>query len=146
MGRKRFPNAVSWRLIAAYAALLAAGTAFLDWIDYNRLVRSAPGGLYIGLLATAFLTLGIVVGTRLARRPAAFSETDRDAQIELGVTGRELEVLQAIADGLTTKEIARRLAISPNTVKTHSARLFEKLSAGRRTEAIARARALGLLR
>ncbi len=134
-----------WRTILAYGALLALGTALLDWIDYQRLIRSSAGGVWAGLIATAFLALGVAVGVHLVRRTPAPQSSDPDAQAALGITPRELEVLHAIADGLSTKEIARRLAISPNTVKTHSARLYEKLSAVRRTEAIAKARALGLL-
>ena len=143
---RRAPFPLPWRSILAYAALLAAGTALLEWIDYHRLIRSAPAGLYTAILATLFLALGLIAGVRLVRRMPPPPASDAAAQAALGVTPRELEVLHAIAEGLSTKEIARRLAISPNTVKTHSARLFEKLSAVRRTEAIARARALGLLR
>ena len=135
-----------WRSILAYATLLAAGTAVLEWIDYRGLIRSGPTSLYTAILATLFLALGVAVGVRLVRRTPPPPASDAAAQAALGITPRELEVLHAIAEGLSTKEIARRLAISPNTVKTHSARLFEKLSAVRRTEAIARARAFGLLR
>ena len=143
---RRATSAFPWRSALAYGAALAGGTALLEWIDYHRLIRSGPAELYTALLATVFLALGVVVGVRLVRRIPAPPTSDPAAQAALGVTPRELEVLHAIAEGLSTKEIARRLAISPNTVKTHSARLFEKLSAVRRTEAIARARALGLLR
>lgn len=144
--RPRASAPIPWRTIVAYAALLAGGTALLDWIDYHRLVRSGPAELYTALLATVFLALGVVLGVRLVRRRPEPPASQADAQSALGVTPRELEVLHAIAEGLSTKEIARRLAISPNTVKTHAARLFEKLSAVRRTDAIARARTLGLLR
>ena len=139
-------HALPWRTILAYGALLALGTALLEWIDYHRLIRGGPTGLYTGLLATVFLAIGVAVGIRLVRRAPAPIASDAETQAALGITPRELEVLHAIADGLSTKEIARRLAISPNTVKTHSARLYEKLAAARRTEAIARARTLGLLR
>ena len=63
----------------------------------------------------------------------------------LGISGRELEVLQALASGQANKEIARTLGVSPNTVKTHVARLYEKLGAVRRTDAVARARELGIV-
>jgi ATP/maltotriose-dependent transcriptional regulator MalT len=67
------------------------------------------------------------------------------AQAALGISPRELAVLQELAAGRSNKEIAIRLAVSPNTVKTHTARLFGKLGAKRRTDAINRARELGLL-
>jgi ATP/maltotriose-dependent transcriptional regulator MalT len=64
----------------------------------------------------------------------------------LGISARELEVLELLAAGRSNKEIARRLDVSPNTVKTHLANLYEKLEAERRTEAIRRARDLGMIR
>jgi RNA polymerase sigma factor (sigma-70 family) len=67
------------------------------------------------------------------------------AQSSLGITERERQVLQLLADGRSNKEIAAQLGVSPNTVKTHVARLFEKLQVGRRTEAIQLARELGLV-
>jgi RNA polymerase sigma factor (sigma-70 family) len=67
------------------------------------------------------------------------------AQSSLGITERERQVLQSLADGRSNKEIAAQLGVSPNTVKTHVARLFEKLQVGRRTEAIQLARELGLV-
>jgi ATP/maltotriose-dependent transcriptional regulator MalT len=73
-------------------------------------------------------------------------EIDPHAPSRLGISGRELEVLAHLAAGRSNKEIAQRLEVSPNTVKTHVARLFEKLGARRRTQAILRARELGVLR
>jgi DNA-binding CsgD family transcriptional regulator len=133
--------------IGAYGALLAAGAFVLQWLDYQRLGRSHVGQLYGLLIAAAFLVLGIAIGMRLLARPgpATFDGNPR-AQAALGISARELAVLQQLAAGRSNKEIAAALHVSPNTVKTHVARLFEKLGARRRTEAIARARALGLLR
>lgn len=134
--------------IALYAALLALGTLALQWLDYQRLVRSNAAAVWDGLLAAGFLALGIWVGTRLLGRrapPARTGEGNPRAQAALGISPRELDVLREIAAGLSNKEIARRLAVSPNTVKTHVARLYEKLGARRRTDALRRARELGLL-
>lgn len=64
---------------------------------------------------------------------------------ELAITPRELEILGLIADGLSNREIADRLFVSENTVKTHSSRLFQKLGASRRTQAAQRGRDLGLI-
>ena len=135
-----------WKRAVIYGALLAAGAFALQWLDYQRLARAHSGDIYVFLIALAFLGLGIFVGVRAvgASKPAAFDGNPK-AQAALGISARELEVLQEIAAGCSNKEIAARLNVSPNTVKTHVARLFEKLGAKRRTDAINRARELGIV-
>ncbi len=135
------------RTIALYGLALALGAVLLQWLQYRMLVREHPGEIYLALFAAGFLALGIWLGARLFRRaPASESFTPNTAaQTSLGISDREYEVLQHLAAGRSNKEIAAKLAVSPNTVKTHIARLYEKLSAARRTEAIAKARELGLI-
>jgi len=135
------------RLIG-YGTLLALGTLALAWLDYLRVARLHAQGVYTFLVALGFLVLGVFVGARaFARRPpaAATEPGNPRAQASLGISEREIVVLKHLAAGGSNKEIAQQLGISPNTVKTHIARLFEKLGARRRTEAIQRARELGLL-
>lgn len=142
------PSPVPWKPVLLYGGLLALGTLALQWLDYQRLVRSHAALVWDGLLAAGFLALGIWLGVRLlARRapPSAGTEGNPQAQAALGISDRELEVLAEIAAGHSNKEIAARLHVSPNTVKTHVARLFEKLGARRRTDALRRARELGLV-
>ena len=130
-----------------YGLALAAGALGLQWLEYRFWARSHAGEVYVALVAAAFLALGVWVGTKLLpRRPAAggFSPNER-ARASLGITDREYEVLRLLAGGCSNKQIARQLELSPNTVKTHVARLFEKLKAVRRTEAILIARDLGLV-
>ena len=117
-------------------------------IEFQLLVRTHPGELYIGLIAAGFMALGVWVGVRLMpRRPAAGDFQVNERALEsLGISQRELEVLVLLAAGRSNKEIANQLEVSPNTVKTHVAKLFEKLDVSRRTEAIRRARELGMLR
>ena len=145
--RPRF--AMPWIHIVLYAALLAGGTVALQWLDYQRLVRSYPSAIYDGLLATGFLALGLWLGMRLLGRGASPAEPAGEgnprAAEALGISPRELEVLQEIAAGHSNKEIALRLHVSPNTVKTHIARLFEQLEARRRPDALRKARELGLV-
>src|SRR5690606_14149923 len=62
------------------------------------------------------------------------------------LSDRELEVLECLADGQTTGQIAAKLYISDNTVKTHVRHILEKLEASNRTEAVSKAIALGLIR
>ena len=136
-----------WKHAALYGVLLAVGAFTLQWLDYQRLARAYSADLYIALIACGFLALGLYIGARVlgkAPQPAAF-DGNPQAQASLGISARELEVLQELAAGRSNKEIAARLDVSPNTVKTHTARLFEKLGARRRTDAINRARELGIL-
>ena len=135
-----------WRPIAVYGAALAAGALALQWLGYDRLAWSRPGEIYIALIAAAFLALGIYLGRRLfaAPRPSTF-DGNPQAVASLGISPRELVVLKELAAGRSNKEIARRLEVSPNTVKTHLARLYEKLGAERRTDAVNRARELGII-
>jgi DNA-binding CsgD family transcriptional regulator len=135
------------RTIALYGLALALGAVLLQWLQYRMLVREHPGEIYLALFAAGFLALGVWLGARLFRRPPANANfaPNTAALASLGVSDREYEVLQHLAAGRSNKEIAAKLAVSPNTVKTHIARLYEKLEAARRTEAIAKARELGLI-
>jgi DNA-binding NarL/FixJ family response regulator len=133
-----------WKRAAIYGALLAAGALVLQWLDYQRLARVHSGDIYIFLIAALFLGLGILVGTRV-HAPVERQNGNPQAQTSLGISPSELGVLKEIAAGRSNKEIASRLNISPNTVKTHAARLFDKLGARRRTDAVNKARELGIV-
>lgn len=134
------------RTILVYGALLAAGTFALEWLQFRLLVRTHAVEAYVALVAVAFMGLGVWLGAKLFRRaPAVPFAPNTRAQETLGISGRELEVLELLAAGRSNKEIAKRLEVSPNTVKTHVTKLFGKLEARRRTEAIQRARELGVI-
>lgn len=135
------------RTILIYGSLLALGVLGLQWLEYRLLVREHTFEIYAAIIAIGFMALGVWTGARLFRRaPPAPFEINVQALESLGISEREREVLELLAAGSSNKEIARRLDVSPNTVKTHVARLFEKLSVGRRTAAISRARELGVIR
>lgn len=139
--------ATAARPFLLYGAILAAGALALTWLDYLRLARTFPGEFQIFLIATGFLGLGLWAGARIfaGKREITAFDGNPAAQRTLGLSEREMEVLALIAGGLSNKEIAARLNVSPNTVKTHVARVLEKLEVSRRTAALARARELGLL-
>lgn len=135
------------RIVLIYGLLLAGLAAGLQWLEYQYVVRSHATETYVALVALTFLGLGIWAGAKLVRRPPPGEFVPNTVvQGTLGISGRELEVLQLLAAGLSNKEIARQLDVSPNTVKTHVANLFEKLEVKRRTGAIQRARELGMIR
>lgn len=135
------------RTIILYALALAAGASLLQWLEYRFLARTLSTELYIALLAIGFIGLGVWAGRRLTPAPAAGEGfTRNEAAIrELGLSPRECEILELLASGQSNKEMARTLAISPNTVKTHLARVYDKLDVERRVQAIEKARWLALI-
>jgi DNA-binding CsgD family transcriptional regulator len=134
------------RHVALYGGACAVVTLAAAWIEYGLAPSPGRWGLALVAVAALFAALGAWIGHRLT--PRARSGTfvrNTAAAHSLGLSARELEVLDRLAEGAPNKLIARRLGISPNTVKTHVARVLDKLDARTRTEAIARARALDLL-
>jgi DNA-binding NarL/FixJ family response regulator len=135
--------------LVVYGVALAAGALLLQWLEYQRFAQFHSAELQIGIVAALFLALGVWAGSRLFRRSATDDAAEAPgnpaARAALGISDREHEVLGLLAGGLSNKQIAAKLGVSPNTVKTHIARLFEKLGARRRTEAILKARELGLV-
>jgi DNA-binding CsgD family transcriptional regulator len=134
----------------------------LKLIEFRFLVVEHSLEIYGGLIALLFAALGIWLGLKLTKKeevvllkevvkevpvpqlaePFAVNE----AQLKnLGITKRELEILELIAQGMSNREIAEKLFVSENTVKTHSSRLFDKLSAKRRTQAVQIAKENGLI-
>ncbi|MES1201293.1 MAG: response regulator transcription factor [Pseudomonadota bacterium] len=134
------------RTILLYALALAAGAFALQWLQYRYFVRAFSAEVYVGLIAAAFAALGLWAGLRLARRPApAGFEKNTAALASLGITQREQQVLALLAAGKSNKEIAQDLGVSPNTIKTQIASLYQKLGAQRRTQAVQKARELALI-
>jgi len=127
----------------------------LKLVEYRFLVVQHSIEIYGGLIALLFAVLGIWLGLKLTRNketiivkevPAPqFFTLNEKRLAELGITRRELEILELIANGLSNREIAEKLFVSENTVKTHSSRLFDKLSARRRTQAVQLGKELGLI-
>ena len=157
------------RTVAFYGLLGGILIAALKLVEYRFLVLEHSLEIYGGIIALLFSALGIWLGLKLTRThetvvvrevpvpvevrvpvsepvPVAGQFTRNTARLhQLGITPRELEILEAVADGLSNREIAERLFVSENTVKTHAARLFDKLSARRRTQAVQRAKEAGLI-
>jgi DNA-binding CsgD family transcriptional regulator len=134
-----------WRLIIVYGLAFAALTFLLEWLDYKHAVHAWSTEFYVACIAIVFVALGIWVGNRLTAKPREPYVRNIAAIKSLGISAREVEVLDLLAAGHANKVIARRLDISPNTVKTHVARLFEKLEVASRTQAISKARELDIL-
>ena len=133
------------RPIILYGTALAAAAFLLEWLNYKHVVHRWSTEFYIACIAILFVALGIWAGNRLTARPRqAFVRNDA-AVAALGLSARECEVLEMLAAGHANKVIARQLAISPNTVKTHVARVYEKMAVASRTQAVQMARTLDIL-
>ena len=145
------------KTVLVYGILGGVLIAVLKLVEYRFLVLEHSLEIYGGIVALLFSGLGIWLGLKLTRTretvvvrevpvpvtgPFARNETRLE---QLGITPRELEILEAMAAGFSNREIAERLFVSENTVKTHAARLFDKLSARRRTQAVQRAKEAGLI-
>ena len=146
------------KTILVYGLLGGVLIAGLKLIEYRFLVVEHSIEVYGGLVALLFSALGIWLGLRITGRrerivvrevqvaaPAEPFVPDAARLEQLGITPRELQILELIAAGLSTREIAEKLFVSENTVKTHSSRLFDKLDARRRTQAVQRAKEAGLI-
>lgn len=133
------------RPVILYGIALAAAAFLLEWLNYKHVVHRWSTEFYIACIAVLCVVLGIWVGNRLTARPRQPFVRNDAAIAALGLSARECEVLDMLAAGHANKVIARRLDISPNTVKTHVARVYEKLEVASRTQAIQKARALDIL-
>jgi NarL family two-component system response regulator LiaR len=145
------------KTVLIYGILGGVLIAALKLIEYRFLVLEHSLEIYGGLVALLFSALGIWLGLKLTRTretvvvrevpvPVVGPFQRDEARLgELGITARELEILEAMAAGFSNREIAEKLFVSENTVKTHAARLFDKLSAKRRTQAVQRAKEAGLI-
>lgn len=127
---------------------------FTSFSDRERIVRALDAGA-IGYLLKDAEPEEILAAIRAAARgesplaPRAAAELladrkNRPPTIEL--TGRELEVLRLVVDGLANKQIARRLGISEKTVKGHLTNLFQRIGVADRTQAALWAERTGVLR
>jgi DNA-binding CsgD family transcriptional regulator len=145
------------RHVLIYGLIGGILIAALKWTEYRFLVIEHSIEIYSGLIAATFAVLGIWLGLKLTGRrqtivvkeipvpaggPFVLDERKRE---DLHITRRELEILELIAQGLSNREIAEKLFVSENTVKTHSSRVFDKLGARRRTQAVQLGKEFGLL-
>lgn len=143
------------KTVIGYGLLGGALIALLKVIEYRYLLVEHSLDIYGGIVAAVFSAVGIWLGLKLTRpretvvvkevRVAGPFARDDARLAELGITARELEILEAMAAGFSNREIAERLFVSENTVKTHAARVFGKLSARRRTQAVQRAKEARLI-
>ncbi len=147
-----------YKEIISYAVAMAILLLLLRWLEFKFLILEHQYEIYIGIISVFFLLFGIWLANKITkpkiktiivekeiRVPMVTFILNQDALQQRNISKRELEVLSLMAEGLSNQEIAEKLFVSLNTIKTHSAKLFEKLEAKKRTQAIETAKKLQLL-
>ncbi len=150
---------IKHKSVLLYGISLALLLFVLRWLELRFLIFDHALEIYIGAIAIFFTALGIWLALKLTKPKIERVVVEKEIYIEkarefvfneaemarLGISKRELEVLQLMAEGLSNAEIANRLFVSLNTIKTHASNLFFKLDASRRTQAIEKAKSLCLI-
>ena len=146
-----------------YGVSLAVLLLLLKWLEWRFIIMDHAFEIYAGAIAVVFMGLGIWLALKLSKpkketvyvkvevekeiyikEPAEFVMDEKELE-KLGLSKRELEVLQLMAEGLSNQEIAERLFVSLNTIKTHSSKVLEKMDVKRRTQAIEKAKRLKII-
>jgi NarL family two-component system response regulator LiaR len=146
-----------YKSFIGYAAAMAVLLILMRWLELGLLVFRHSFEIYAAVIAMIFMALGIWLAVKLVKPktetivvekevPAAKEFVRNESEIaQRNISKRELEVLELMASGHSNQEIADRLFVSTNTIKSHAASLFEKLDAKRRTQAVENAKQLGLI-
>lgn len=148
----------SRRSLFYYGLSLALLLLFLQWLEWRFLVIGNAFEIYAGVIALLFTLLGIWLAGKLTKPKSQTVLVEKQVLVKmedfvvnqteitrLGISVRELEVLELMADGLSNQQMAEKLFVSLNTIKTHCSNLFSKLGVQRRTQAVETARKLGLI-
>jgi NarL family two-component system response regulator LiaR len=145
--------------IITYGVALAALLFLLKWLEVHFVILNYRIEFFVAAIAIIFTVLGIWLALKLAKPKVETRIIEKEIYIEapasselnlveienLGISKRELEVLSLMAEGLSNDEIAQKLFVSLNTIKTHSSNLFLKLEVKRRTQAVEKARRLKII-
>ncbi|MEO8172034.1 MAG: response regulator transcription factor [Sediminibacterium sp.] len=145
------------KLVLLYGGSLAVLLILLKWLELRFIIYDHSFEIYVGAIALIFTSLGIWLAVKLMRpkvqtvivekkvySQADFTPDEKEIA-SLGMSKREMEVLQLMAEGLSNQEIAGKLYVSLNTIKTHSSSIFEKMDVQRRTQAVDKAKKVGII-
>lgn len=134
------------RSIVVIGVLLAIALMVLRVVEYNYLNRNINTQLYIGIISLVALFIGVWFGREFLRKKQIIQkvteELNHDGLKEMGLSDREIEILEMIEKGNTNQEIADKLFISLNTIKTHTTNIYQKLDVRNRVQAIAKAKSV----
>ena len=125
------------KTILIFAALTLAILALLHFSKYSILSGGTSFEWIIAVIAVVFFFIGTYINKKsLSQRTEESNDINIERIAQLQISDREYEVLRAIADGLSNKEIAAKLFLTESTIKTHVSNLLVKLNAKRRTQAV----------
>ena len=140
-----------------YGISLAVLLLLLKWLEWHFVIATGNFEMYAGIIALLFTGLGVWLAFKLIKPkthtitvektvpiPGIFVLNTKEIE-QLRISSREMEVLALIAAGLSNRQIAERLFVSLNTIKTHCANIFIKLEVKSRTQAIEKAKRLSLI-
>lgn len=145
------------KLVFLYSILLSALLFLLKWLELKFIIISHSLDIYIGAIAVIFTVLGIWLARKLTKPEIKIIEReiykekgmsaapDQKEILRLGLSKREMEVLTLMAEGFSNEEIGGKLYLSLHTIKTHASRIFEKMDVKRRTQAVDKAKRIGLI-
>ncbi len=137
------------KIVIIYGSLLALIIVGVKVAEYQFLKRDLTLEAYIAIIAIVCAGIGVWIGIKAIpgkkeSTTHAFVRNTKELE-QLGISNRELEVLELMASGFSNQEIGDRLFVSLSTVKTHVGNLFVKLDVKRRTQAVQRAKELNLI-
>ena len=150
---------VKYREILIYSVSMAVLLWVVQWLEAHFIIYNYRLDFFIGTIAILFTVLGIWLALKLAKPKIKTQIIEKEVYVEnpstleidqqeiekLGISSRELDVLDLMAKGLTNEEIGDQLYISLNTVKTHTSNIFIKLDVKRRTQAVEKAKRLNII-
>lgn len=147
-------NCTMRKTVLIYGLSLACLVILLKVLQYKYIVMDLSIEVYVGVIALLFTVAGIWAGSNLMKpkiktvlvesSPVPF-QVNEEAIKSTGLSQREMEVLQLMAEGYSNQEIADKIFVSVSTVKSHAAGIFLKLDAKRRTQAILKAKELKII-
>lgn len=142
-----------------YSLSMALLILLLKWLEAHFIVYNYRLDIFIGSIAVVFTVLGIWLALKLVKPKVETHIIEKEIYIDrshtheinqeeidkLRISKRELEVLNLMAKGFSNDEIAGKLFVSLNTIKTHSSNIYMKLDVKRRTQAMEKAKSLNII-
>lgn len=125
-----------------YGSLMGVLMIVLQITHYKAFIKDIRIEFFGVIIGILFMSLGIWLGISWYKKKTIIDKFDPS---KLGLSNREVEVLEYLSQGFSNQEIADKLFVSLNTIKTHIAKIYQKLNVNRRTQAVQKAREMALI-